>query len=361
MAGYHVPIGGEFWFSEDILNYHNEQATNEGVLLDGGISAINIIIKEIALTKQQVLLIPKYICPTIVQSLQKSNIQIVFYRIKKDFTIDMQDIYHKMKQYPVKALLFINYFGFFHSDQEKASLRALKQEGVILIEDSVQMMWIDKKKDFIGDYVFNSFRKFVPYDGSFVIGLDRNILDVEDLCETHKITQYDILMKKARAVKTDYIHDHSGNEADYLELFEAAHKAYYEKMNVQVIAEHNRQEIIKLDIDKIRKITKQNYSYLYNRLKECSKIMCLFSINELTDNIPVTFPILVEDRDKIRDEIRKHGVYCPVHWDIRHEGWVKEHSPEFELANTVLGLPIDWRYTEQDMEYVAHCLTVYVK
>lgn len=359
MAGYHTPIGGEFWFSKDIINDDMQHIADEDVWLDGGISAINLIVKQLTFVKEQVLLVPKYICPTVIESLKNNTIQLVFYNIKKDLSIDLQDVYDKVSQYSVRALLFVNYFGFFHSKEEKETLIALKQKNIVLIEDAVQMLWINKSENFIGDYIFNSFRKFIPYDGSLVIGRHASNMHIE--CETHQITEYELLMKKARIVKTNYINEHIGSEMDYLEIFEAAHKAYYTNKTIQIIEEHNKQKIMQLDMTKIKKITHQNYNYLYRRLKEYPKIICLFNSNELIDNIPVTFPILVNHRDEIRREMRQYDIYCPVHWDIRDEAWIEGSTPEVELASTILGLPIDWRYNVQDMEYIAHCLIKVMK
>ena len=55
-----------------------------------------------------------------------------------------------------------------------------------------------------------------------------------------------------------------------------------------------------------------------------------------------------EVRDRVREELRGAGVYCPVHW-------AAERGSERvrDLAARVLTIPTDWRYSAADMERVA--------
>ena len=56
------------------------------------------------------------------------------------------------------------------------------------------------------------------------------------------------------------------------------------------------------------------------------------------------------DRDRVRNELREAGVYCPVHWtDAAASG----SSRVRELAQRILTIPTDWRYSAADMARVA--------
>ena len=57
-----------------------------------------------------------------------------------------------------------------------------------------------------------------------------------------------------------------------------------------------------------------------------------------------------EERNRVREELREAGVYCPVHWadaDMSSSDRVRD------LAARILTIPTDWRYGAADMARVA--------
>jgi hypothetical protein len=57
-----------------------------------------------------------------------------------------------------------------------------------------------------------------------------------------------------------------------------------------------------------------------------------------------------EERDAVREGLRAAGVYCPVHWaDAAESGSARVR----ELAERILTIPTDWRYSAADMARVA--------
>lgn len=68
--------------------------------------------------------------------------------------------------------------------------------------------------------------------------------------------------------------------------------------------------------------------------------------------VPVGFPIRVEKRDMLRRMLFEHQIYPPVHWPI--EGLVPEsYQDSHRLAENIMTLPCDQRYTAQDMQRMA--------
>jgi hypothetical protein len=54
-------------------------------------------------------------------------------------------------------------------------------------------------------------------------------------------------------------------------------------------------------------------------------------------------------RDSVREFLREHDVYCPVHWTIARPASERVR----DLASRVLTIPTDWRYSAADLERVA--------
>jgi dTDP-4-amino-4,6-dideoxygalactose transaminase len=72
---------------------------------------------------------------------------------------------------------------------------------------------------------------------------------------------------------------------------------------------------------------------------------------------PLAFPVRVRgDRDRLRARLRELGVFCPVHWDLRHEPWITAFPQSRDLAATELSIPIDQRYQADDIVELARRL-----
>ena len=349
MGRYIKPIGGEFWYSEDIVS-HNKNLTmgneiNDFVLLDGGQSAIEFILKDINLSMSDFVMVPSYLCPTILYKFNQLHINYLFYKINSKLQIDINDIKENITNYNVKAILFIDYFGFFHDDETLKFLKSLKKKEIFLIEDAVQMLWNKRLDKFIGDYIFNSYRKFFPTDGSFVITKNISSFDFTE-------SQYSEIVQKARVNKTNYINNHLESQADYLHLFSKADKEYYQINHINGMSNVEKRYIMSIDFDLVSKLRINNYNYLHDKLALVEDIEILFSRKLIGENIPLTLPIRINNRDKVREKMKESLIFCPIHWDLSNESWTKKYPESVELSNTILSLPIDWRYCKKDMDLI---------
>lgn len=348
MEGYIKPIGGEFWFDNAILNKNidNFNETNS-ILLNGGQSAIEFILQDIDLKESEYILMPSYLCPTILYKFEKKNISMLFYEINEDLSINIEDVKELIKKFNVKVLYFINYFGFYHNEETITYFKDIKEKGIILIEDAVQMLWFKKLNKFIGNYVFNSYRKFFPYDGSMVICDSKTNSNFKI-----KKDKYYKLVLEARIKKTQYINKHIGEEENFLNKFIETEKWYYKRNTINGIDEISKQNLSHIDFHKLKKERIDNYNFIYGKLKECNKVKVLFNTNQIEDNAPLAFPILINDRDFIRKELRKYNIYCPVHWDVTEERWILDFPKSISISKSILSIPIDWRYNLKDMNRI---------
>ncbi|WP_252250508.1 DegT/DnrJ/EryC1/StrS family aminotransferase [Clostridium sp. ZBS13] len=368
------PIGGEFWFEDKFQdkNIFND-IESQGVLLSGGDSAIRFILNEISFKCDEVIALPSYLCPTIVKLIENLKIKYKFYSINKDLSIDVESIENLISKYNIKAVFFIDYFGFYHSESIRKFLRSLKSRNILLIEDAVQKFWIKWQDKFIGDYVFNSYRKFLPIDGSLVLfNKDKSLNNInssnknDKLVEFKKINEslkyiegnddYFQFMEKARDVKTKFILEKIGNENEYLNLFDRAHKAYYERKDIFKINSKHKNYLNYFPENKLLKKRNENYKYLFKNLKNIKEITFLNHSENLYDNTPLVFPILIENRNYIKKQLMKRNIYIPVHWDLSHEVWINEFKESLNISKRILSLQIDWRYEIQDMDFLVNSL-----
>lgn len=346
-----IPIGGEFWFEDNLqdINIYND-INSEGFFLSGGKNAIEFILTDIEFKKEEILALPSYLCPTIVDTIKNLGIEYVFYAIDSDLEINVDSIKDLISKDNIKAVFFINYFGFYHKSSIRQFLNSLKKQNIILIEDAVQNFWIERQEDFIGDYIFNSYRKFLPIDGSLV------------LCdETKKFTEvkdnYFKLMEKAREEKQNLILNGNGDEYEILKLFDKAHKEYYQRKSIFGINLKYKEFLKHIPLEILINKRKENYKYLSKCLKDIKGIKFLNYLTEdLDDNIPLALPILLKNRDYVKTELMKSNIYSPVHWDLSNETWIKSYKESLYTSNNILSLPIDWRYGIKDMNHLIRSL-----
>jgi dTDP-4-amino-4,6-dideoxygalactose transaminase len=100
----------------------------------------------------------------------------------------------------------------------------------------------------------------------------------------------------------------------------------------------------------------ENFKYLYNKIIQIESIKPIFSYDNIENEIPLAFPIVVNNRDFIRLELMKYNIFCPVHWIIKNEDWSQNFPDSLELSKKILSIPIDWRYKKQDIDYFIYSL-----
>ena len=67
------------------------------------------------------------------------------------------------------------------------------------------------------------------------------------------------------------------------------------------------------------------------------------------------YPLHVENGAELRKELQKEKIYIPTLWpavlDICREGEL-----EYDMAKNILPLPVDQRYTTDDMQHIVQTL-----
>lgn len=79
------------------------------------------------------ILVPSYICNTIIQSLKDNDLEIAFYNINKNLTTNWDNL-ESMIDENIFAIMFVNYFGILNDVDRYLALK--KKYNFYLIEDS---------------------------------------------------------------------------------------------------------------------------------------------------------------------------------------------------------------------------------
>lgn len=338
-----TPIGGEFWYEAGIIK--NEPSEFAGIFLGGGQSALYVICEYLKNVEIHSVLLPEYLCPTILDRLDEQGLAYDFYEVNSDFSINLDSITAKIDSF--EAIMFINYFGLSTTKEELEFFKGLKEKGIIVIQDQVQSLSND---NYLGDFVFNSYRKFCPYSGSLLY----TDSDVSEIIRKLPYNQnYFELIRRARAKKTEILALKGVNESEYLTAFDAAEESYYSLVSMG--DKWEKEMISSLDIEKIGRSRRENYLYL---LKEIAKIKELTPVfKELKGKVPLGMPVYMDSKNRnlLRQKLIKEGIFLPVHWNLTNENRIKSQKAK-EMASKIVTLVIDQRYDAKDMDLMLNAI-----
>jgi len=296
------------------------------------------------------VLLPAYLCPSIVDAFEACGLDCDFYRVHTDLSIDLQDLAVKCEG--VKVMYFINYFGFYQPPQVMSFLKKLQEGGILLIEDNAQGGFHGMTS---GDFILNSMRKLVPYDGGYLI-------------TQHDMTPYIQMyqgipnrrlpvIRGYRAGLYRYLFRGKGSHKRLEEMFRQA-ELYYESDPVVEGDSQEREHIERLDWHKIKKVRRENYNTLLKRIEGIEEISTVFPV--LQEGIlPLGLPVYFSGalRDRVNEEMGKHGIGLTVHWEeIQTHPRTCRNQEAADMAGRMLTLAIDQRTSREQMDYMVEHL-----
>lgn len=143
--------------------------------------AIALALREMGVGAGDAVLVPSYHCASMIEPVIWAGATPVFYRIRPDTSVDLDDIAGKIDG-RTRVLMATNYFGFH---QPLAALRALcDARGIKLLEDCAHSFLGEhqgRPLGSFGDYAIASSMKFFPvYEGGCLVS-SRHSLDAIQL------------------------------------------------------------------------------------------------------------------------------------------------------------------------------------
>jgi hypothetical protein len=303
-------IGGYF---ELELRKGNEYHA-DAIALNTGRNALELILITKKYTK---VYIPYFTCDVILEPFVKHQIAYEFYSINEAFepVID----YAKIKQN--EGFLYTNYFG-------------LKDEFIKKLATYCSNLIIDNSQSFFskpinGVPTFYSCRKFfgVP-DGAYVY---LNGVSFEKLKTDHSESRFDHLLKRI---------DFNANKG-YINFIENENSLAGQP--ILQMSNLTKSLLKNIDYETIKENRKVNFYFLQSYLS--SKNMLQFEIDDYT--VPFTYPFFL-GQSNLKQKLIENKVYLPTFWPNVFE-WCSKTTIEYKYSKYILHLPIDQRYSLNDM------------
>lgn len=288
-----------------------------GILLNTGRNSLEYILR--GLDDVKCVFLPRYDCEVVLEPLKRLRIPWRFYPIDRNFEI-AEDI----PRQPGEYLVVNNYFGI-----KDAYVRHLaEQDGDRLIVDCAQAFFA---RPLPGIKSFYSPRKFVGVaDGGVAyVWNDTRISVTETECTDHHDSH--LLIRKQ-----------SGAEAGFASFQENEKKL--DNQPIRRMSETTKTILDHIDYDRVITRRRENFKFIHEALGDRN----LLHLPDMdTFEGPMVYPFLSEDAS-LRQRLIGHKIFAATYWP-NVKRWAEPGSWEYELADRLIPLPIDQRYTTREM------------
>ncbi|MBA4420783.1 MAG: hypothetical protein C0391_06520 [Anaerolinea sp.] len=339
-------VGGEFYYDQHWKAEKPSLSTDGMLFLNGGTACLVVICAYLLDHGIRKMLLPSYLCPSIVSTLEHCSMQYGYYRVNRDLSMDVNDLAEKVSTH--QAVYLINYFGFLQPPDVRNYLLDLRQKGVVIVEDNAQAGFNPFPT---GDFIFNSMRKLVPYDGGYLItNVDlQSTLDKFKNRPNHRLP----IIREYRKKLYSYLAEGHGDYDELAALFSISERYYVEDFTV-LGDPQEKEHIEHLDWAGIKKIRWENYSYLLSLIRDIPEISPIFPV--LQDGImPLGLPVYFSrvSRDRVNEKLGEAGIGLTIHWDEMMVDPRTNCNPmAVEMASTMLTLTIDQRTSRAQLDYL---------
>ncbi|NNF75491.1 MAG: hypothetical protein HKN00_09920 [Flavobacteriaceae bacterium] len=311
-------------------------------LYSSGRSAFLAILEEIHRSKDvKHIWIPEYYCHNVTGFLERNYDTIKYYYINPfeyQTKFNFQDFAKKGD-----VIVLNNYWGLFNYDYDPQN-----QDRPIIIEDHSHGWLTQQCLNSQADYCLASVRKSYPVSGGGVAWRPGSMLE-EPYYETkadEAIEDAHIILSQSINKKRSFLKDDKGDKKSYLNLLSAG-EAQITESNSYVRPNPELYEAlehyISLDINVVKS---ENLQTVLELIKPSSH----FQIVNREGYIPFGLLLLFKDEASFKD----FKTFC-----IQKNIYPANLWPDNDLRSEwkyFFNIHIDFRYDDEDMRYLAHCV-----
>lgn len=270
------------------------------------------------------LSVPYYYCPSTTQAIRNAGVHVHFYHINNQFMPE-PSVWEDGR-----PILLVNYFGILEKQIDK-QIQSHKDNIIIL--DNAHAFFA--QPHFAGNlYTLYSAKKFfgVP-DGAYLVG--KNVKPHEEKPE----------------YAADYLHYSAvtfeqGTNVAYREKKAVDNMLSSHYAGMSILAHGLLQNV---DYQRVRNRRTENFYWLWQYLQKVNEL-------EFWETTPAyIFPLLCKNGRQVKKKLIEKSVFVPTLWSGEN---LLNHGNEFEIHMScdAVFLPIDQRYSKEDMQYLVRLI-----
>lgn len=297
--------------------------------------------------KPGVALLPAYCCWSMALPFEAAGWRVAYYPLNKGLRVDCDRLTKRIEELHPDVVLVMNYFGFTPTADAVKKIRKASKD-VLIIEDFTQCLFGLEKNwnDEVDCYVASIRKSLGVPDGGMV--LSKRPMELDKLSKER--TPFVEHHLQAGVLKKRYGYSANSEEKQMFRELQAAAgaeiKADYHLYRISqeaiAIMEHT-------DVETVEYARRMNYEHLYELLRGNHQFRIMFAPDG--NEAPFMFIINSPRRDELQKAFAQNGVYCQVIWPLSEEAKAI-CAVSKEMEETMLAIPIDQRYSYDDIEEI---------
>jgi len=264
--------------------------------------------------------IPYYSCPVLLEPIEKCQIAYEYYFINEE----LDPIFDKSLS-KGEGFLYINYFGLKQNTVELLARRF----GERLIVDNSQAFFSNRIDNI--DTFYSARKFFGVADGSYLYTGQRINEDFEQDVSYPRML---FLLKRL---------DLSAQEG-YAEFIENERRL--NNSSIKKMSSITERILGSIDYNKVKVTRFENSCYLNSELKSTN----MLHLPIMEGSIPMIYPYLARNGQELKLKLIAKRIYVATYWpEITR---TESHLYERDLANNLVALPVDQRYSKSEMTQI---------
>lgn len=319
----HKEVGG---FLELEINDLGSLYHDNAYAVNSGRNALEYIIRANQYSK---IYLPFFTCDAVLQIIKKVNIKYEFYSIDKEF----YPIYHFDRLKKDEAFICTNYFGLCNHNIEK----------LLLICDN---LILDNAQAYFSKPINNLPTFYSP----------RKFFGVPDGGLLYNCKRLNLKFKTDNSLKRlEHIAGRIGQGAEKFYPNYLKSEESIKGESIKNMSRFTKKILSGIDYEKVKKIRKENYNTLHKTLKLHNEL----NLSHLMNEVPLCYPFFSKNGFEIKRKLISEKIYVPTYWPNVFE-WVEANTLEYDLAENLVCLPIDQRYSKPEMKKIINILNPFL-
>lgn len=303
-----MEIGGYLEFER----YKGEEYHTGCIKLNTARNGLKYLIEARGIKK---LWLSRWNCSAVLDICNKSGIEIGFYELDSSLKPVMPSDY-QISDY----VYVVNYYGQISDVYYKH-----------MIFDNVQAFFQKPKKGI--DTIYTCRKYFGVTDGAYLYTNSRIGYLLEQDCSWNRIGYLAGRLEKSGS---DFYDAYQDNEI------------LLDSLPLKRMSAFTENILKSIDYEYVRKRREENYKYIHEKLGDYNRMQVASPIG------PFAYPFMITEGEILRKYLQKNKIYIAKLWPN-----VKHHN-EAELAENILPIPCDQRYSINSINFVCETILDYI-
>ena len=294
----------------------------------------------------QCVLVPEYTCSTVTEPFLQLQWKVVTYKINKLLRIDTADFAEKVGKEHPSVVIVHPYYGQDLNDTELKCIQETKKQGFKLVMDITQCLYTKQYIDFAEYYVTSLYKWYPLVDGS--------VLETKEdfVSEKQESSNYVARQKEAMYLRGCYFE----KESNYVKDISRRINKEAIAMNHTGLVAHSMSEFSRklyrmADATTVSERRMENGDFLHRHILFNEKIQQVIA---QIDSAPIYYPIYCYDQLYVQKVLAAQQIYAPILWPIDPN--IKISDDSMWIYTHLLALPVDQRYSPQDLQRITDLL-----